>query len=75
MSALTEKIDAHLAEHLSGLIGGDELKGSEVAHWVELLLMAEEHRAPVKRARFFGFTFITRTAHIREAINHLAYHA
>ena len=72
---LQERIESHLSTHLSGLIDGERLRPSEIAHWVELLIMAEDHRAPVKRARFFGFTFITRVSHIREAINYLAYQA
>lgn len=75
MSALTEKIDALLEEHLAGLIGGDEHKASSIARWIELLDMAENHRTPVKRAQFFGFSFITRKAYIREAIAHLTYNA
>ena len=73
--ALIERIESHLSIHLDGLIDGERLRSSEIAHWVELLLMAEEHKAPVKRARFFGFTFISRVSHIREAINYLTYQA
>ena len=72
---LTKKIDAHLEEHLAGLIDGDRLRASEIEHWITLLQMAEDHKTPVKRARFFGFTFISRVSHIREAIQHLAYTA
>lgn len=72
--SLHAKIAEHLDNHLSGLIDGDRLRRSEISHWIELLLMAEEHRTPVKRARFFGFTFITRTAHIRQTIDYLTYH-
>lgn len=72
---LTEKIDAALEAHIAGLIGGEDLKSQEIQWWIELLLMAEDHPAPVKRANFFGFEFITRRAHIREAINYLAYNA
>lgn len=72
---LTQKIDHALENHLAGLIRGEELKYSEIEHWITLLHMAEEHRAPVKRARFFGFTFIRKVSDIREAIDHLAYRA
>lgn len=72
---LTDKIDAHLTDHLAGLIRGEELRGSEIEHWVALLTMASEHKAPVKRARFFGFTFINRKADIPAAIEHLTYSA
>lgn len=68
---LSERIESHLSDHLSGLIDGDRLRTSEISHWVDLLVMAESHKAPVKRARFFGFTFISRTSHIRDAINYL----
>lgn len=72
---LSEKIDAHLENHLAGLIGGERLRASQVSWWIELLTMAEESRTPVKTARYYGFTFITRTAQIREAINYLTYSA
>lgn len=68
---LQAKIDAHLEDHLAGLIGGDRLKHSEIEHWITLLLMAEEHKTPVKRARFFGFTFIHKVSDIRDTINYL----
>ena len=71
----TERIESHLSTHLDGLIDGERLRSSEVAYWVELLLMAEAHKAPVKRARFLGFTFISRVSHIRDAINYLTYQA
>lgn len=72
---LHEKIDAHLTNHLAGLIRGDELRCSEIEHWITLLQMAADHKTPVKRARFFGFTFISRVVDIRDSINYLAYHA
>lgn len=68
---LQTKIDTHLENHLAGLIDGDRLKYSEIEHWVTLLLMAEEHKTPVKRARFFGFTFIRKVSDIRDTINYL----
>lgn len=72
---LHEKIDAHLTDHLAGLIRGDELRYSEIEHWITLLQMAADHKTPVKRARFFGFTFISRVVDIRDSINYLTYHA
>lgn len=72
---LHEKIDTHLKNHLAGLIGGEELKYSEIEHWIILLRMAEEHKTPVKRARFYGFSFINRKSDIPAAIKHLAYFA
>lgn len=68
---LHEKIEAHLENHLAGLIRGWDLRDSEIDHWVTLLIMAEEHKTPVKRARFMGFTFINRKSDIRETINYL----
>lgn len=72
---LSEKIDAQLTDHLAGLIRGEELKYSEIEHWVTLLQMADEHKTPVKRARFFGFAFINRKSDIPAAIEHLTYSA
>lgn len=72
---LSEKIDSHPTEHLAGLIRGDELRGSEIEHWITLLQMADEHKTPVKRARFFGFSFISRKSDIPAAIQYLAYAA
>lgn len=69
---LTDKIDSHLEDHLAGLIDGDRLKYSEIEHWITLLHMAEEHKTPVKQARFYGFTFINRKSDIPAAIKHLA---
>lgn len=68
---LQAKIDSHLENHLAGLIDGDRLKYSEIEHWIMLLHMAEEHKTPVKRARFYGFTFIRKISDIRDAINYL----
>ena len=73
MATLIEKIDAALTEHIDGLINGDELRPHEVEWWIELLTMASEHKTPVKRARFFGFTFINKRADIHAAIQHLTY--
>lgn len=73
--SLTERIETHLTDHLDGLIDGERLRASEVSYWIELLLMAEDHPTPVKRARFFGFTFISRKSHLREAISYLTYQA
>lgn len=73
MATLAEKIDAALSEHVAGLISGEELRPREIEWWIELLTMASEDKAPVKRARFFGFAFINKRADIRAAINHLTY--
>lgn len=72
---LTEKIDQALEDHLAGLIRGEELKYSEIEHWITLLQMAADHKTPVKRARFFGFSFINRKSDIPAAIEHLTYSA
>jgi hypothetical protein len=73
MQTLAEKIDVAIDEHVAGLINGEELRPHEIEWWIELLTMADEHKTPVKRARFLGFTFINRRADIRAAIEHLTY--
>lgn len=45
--SLHEKIEAQLTDHLAGLIRGDELRCSEIEHWITLLQMAEDHKTPV----------------------------
>ena len=71
--SLTERIDREFEAHIAGLIDGEYLRNQEIAIWVELLTMAEDHKTPVKQARFYGFTFINRISDIRDTINYLIY--
>lgn len=71
MSTLTDRIDEALDTHCAGLINGERLRPTETIWWIELLTMAAESKTPVKKARFYGFTFINRRTDIKEAIHHL----